>query len=95
MPDNFMAKCLHELPARYKSAREVIQKDLESSREYISSVSFDFVLMSLITNYDAFSVGVCSKNEHAEQNQELKGHTDSRAKQYSQIHESMRNAVAL
>ena len=71
-----MAKCLHELIERYKSARAVIQKDPESSSEYNFSVSFDLLLKHLIMNYDALSVGACAKNERAQRNQVLPDHTN-------------------
>ena len=90
-----MAKCLHELPARYKSVRTVIQKARDSSSAYNFSVSLYFAPRSLIWTYDAFSVGVCSKNEHVQQNQELKAHTDVRETQFKKIHESQRNTAMI
>ena len=77
---------LSELRARYRSVREVIQKDSASPSQYNFSVSFDFALKRLISNYNAFSVGVCSKTERAQQNQELKGHVDSLENQFKQTH---------
>ena len=90
-----MAKCLHELPDRYKSVRILIQKAPESSSAYTFSVSFDFVAKHFIWIYDAFSVGVCSKNERAQQNLRLTDHTDSQKMQLKQIHAPQRNTVML